>query len=34
MVFIFPKGSFEPMVMFFGLKNSLEMFQMMMNENL
>ena len=26
-----PEGSFEPMVMFFGLTNSLAMFQTMMN---
>ena len=27
-----PEGSFEPMVMFFGLTNSLTMFQTMMND--
>ena len=27
-----PEGSFEPMVMFFGLTNSLAMFQTMMND--
>ena len=27
-----PKGSFEPIVMFFGLTNSLAMFQAMMND--
>jgi len=31
-VFMTPKGSFEPIVMFFGLTNSLATFQMMMNE--
>jgi len=31
-VFTTPKGSFEPMVMFFGLTNSLATFQAMMNE--
>ena len=31
-VFITPEGSFEPMVMFFGLTNSPAMFQAMMNE--
>ena len=30
--FTIPEGSFEPMVMFFGLMNSLAMFQAMMNE--
>jgi len=30
--FTTPKGSFEPTVMFFGLTNSLAMFQAMMNE--
>jgi len=30
--FTTPEGSFEPMVMFFGLTNSLAMFQAMMNE--
>ena len=29
--FLMPKGLFEPTVMFFGLTNSLAMFQMMMN---
>ena len=32
MAFTTPKGSFEPMVMFFGLTNSPVMFQAMMNE--
>jgi len=31
-VFITPEGSFEPMVMFFGLTNSPATFQAMMNE--
>ena len=31
-VFTTPKGSFEPMVMFFRLTNSLVIFQAMMNE--
>ena len=31
-VFTIPEGSFEPMVMFFGLTNSLAMFQAMMNK--
>ena len=31
-VFTTPEGSFEPMVMFFGLTNSPAMFQAMMNE--
>jgi len=31
-VFTTPEGSFEPMVMFFGLTNSLATFQAMMNE--
>ena len=31
-VFTTPEGSFEPMVMFFGLTNSLAMFQAMMNK--
>ncbi len=30
--FITPEGLFEPMVMFFGLTNSLATFQMMMNK--
>jgi len=30
--FSMPEGSFEPMVMFFGLTNSLAMFQAMMND--
>jgi len=30
--FMTPEGSFEPMVMFFGLTNSLAIFQMMMNK--
>ena len=30
--FLMPEGSFEPMVMFFGLTNSLTMFQTMMND--
>jgi len=30
--FMTPEGSFEPTVMFFGLTNSLAMFQTMMNE--
>ena len=30
--FTIPKGSFEPTVMFFGLKNLLAMFQAMMNK--
>jgi len=32
MVFTTPEESFEPMVIFFGLTNSLETFQAMMNE--
>ena len=32
MAFIIPEGSFEPMVMFFGLTNSLATFQAMMNK--
>ena len=32
MVFTIPEGSFEPTVMFFGLTNSLVIFQTMMNE--
>ena len=32
MTFMTPKGSFKPTVMFFGLTNSLAMFQTMMNE--
>ena len=32
MAFTIPEGSFEPMVMFFGLTNSFAMFQTMMNE--
>ena len=32
MAFTTPEGSFEPTVMFFGLTNSLAMFQTMMNE--
>ena len=31
-VFMIPKGSFEPTVMFFGLTNSLAIFQAIMNE--
>ena len=31
-MFTTPEGSFEPMVMFFGLTNSPAMFQAMMNE--
>ena len=31
-VFLTPKGSFEPMVMFFGLTNSPATFQAMMND--
>ena len=31
-VFTIPEGSFEPMVMFFGLTNSLAIFQAMMNK--
>ena len=31
-MFTIPEGSFEPMVMFFGLTNSPAMFQAMMNE--
>ena len=30
--FLIPEGSFEPMVMFFGLTNSLAMFQAMIND--
>ena len=30
--FLTPEGSFEPTVMFFGLTNSLAMFQAMMND--
>jgi len=33
-VFSTPEGSFEPMVMFFGLTNSPAMFQAMMNDSL
>jgi len=31
-VFFIPEGTFEPMVTFFGLTNSLVMFQVMMND--